>query len=98
MKIKKIKNVEELSIKYGTCDNIQLGIDDTDHIVFICNDCKKPLEVVEVISRYSPIHKDNCTWIYAVCNNCKTFGKRKFYWKTEDGIYCHNRTKGGASS
>lgn len=95
------KNSEELTLKYKhNCDDVQIGIDDTDHIVFICKECKNPLEVIEVSSKNIAITmdgktKDNCTWIDVVCHNCKTLGVRKFYWKTESGRYCYNRTKDG---
>lgn len=93
----KSKNCEKLTEEYShNCENFQIGIDTTDHIVFICNKCKNPLEVIEVISRIFPVSedkKDICTWVYAVCHTCKTLGKRKFYWKTEDGRFCIFRTK-----
>lgn len=97
----KTKNCEKLTGEYKhNCDDVQIGIDGTDHIVFICKDCKNPLEVIEVFSKNIAIttdgkNKDNCTWIYVVCHNCKTLGKRKFYWKSEDGRYCFDRTKDG---
>lgn len=77
--------------------NIQIGIDDTDHIVFICNKCMNPLEVIEVFSKNIAITtdgkiKDNCTWIELVCNKCKSSGQRKFYWESEDGEFCWQRT------
>lgn len=99
----KIKNCERLTEKYKhNCHNIQLGIDETDHLVFLCKTCKNPLEIIEVFSKNISITtdgktKDNCTWIYGVCHNCKSLGKRKFYWKCEDGRYCSNRTKEGKS-
>lgn len=95
----KINKYEKLEEKYHyTCDDVQIGIDETDHIVFICKECKNPLEIIKVFSKNVAITtngktKDNCTWIYVVCHNCKTLGKRKFYWKSEDGKYCFNRTK-----
>lgn len=95
----KIKNKEIISSEYRhACENIQIGIDQTDHIVFICEKCSKPLEVIKVSSKNIVIsmdckEKDNCTWIYLVCHDCKTLGHRKFYWKSEDGRFCLNRTR-----
>lgn len=94
----KIKDCEKLTGTYKhNCHNVQIGIDDTDHVVFLCDKCKSPLEVIEVFSKNIPVTmdcktKENCTWIYVVCHNCKTLGKRKFYWK-EDGKFCWNRTQ-----
>ena len=97
----KVKDCEKFFEEYdNNCNDIQIGIDNTDHIVFICKKCKNPLEIIEVSSKNIDIlklhqKKDNCTWIWTVCHNCKTFGKRKFYWKSEDGRFCFNRTKEG---
>lgn len=92
----KTKDCERLTEEYEhQCNNIQIGIDDTDHLVFICNKCKKPLEVIEIKNSsgdYSHNGKENRTQIFLVCHNCKTLGKRKFYWKYEEGKYCYQRT------
>ena len=93
----KIKKAEIVSEGYShSMFNIQIGIDDTDHICFFCPKCKNPLEVIEVLSKRIVIdfeeNKDNCTWIYLVCHNCKLLGKRKFYWKIEDGRFCWQKT------
>ncbi len=94
----KTKDFEKIVDEYDQdCNNVQLGIDSTDHIVFICNECKNTLEVKEVLTKNIVINpddktKDNCTWIYIVCHNCKNLGVRKFYWKSEDGRFCIGRT------
>ncbi|MBW3002594.1 hypothetical protein KY338_05540 [Candidatus Woesearchaeota archaeon] len=92
----KAKNYEKLNLTYKhSCSNVQLGIDITNHIVFICNKCHKPLEVIEVLTErvyISKLDKDACTFITLACHNCKTLGHRKFYWKTEDGRFCLRRT------
>lgn len=79
----------------GFDDNVQIGIDDTDHMVFICNVCKKPMEVIEVFTKkdcYDGKIKENCTWIKIKCNDCKMLSQKKFYWKSEDGKFCWKRT------
>ena len=95
----KIKKAEELSVRYKHgLSNIQIGVDDTDHLCFLCSKCKKTLEVIEVKTIngiYNGKYKENCTWIYLVCNDCELLGKRKFYWKSEDGKFCWQRTDTG---
>jgi len=94
----KTKNSEIKSAKYkhGLYD-IQLGVDGTDHVAFFCPDCNRVMKVIEVISRNIAVTtdgktKDNCTWIYLVCDNCKRLGQRKFYWSEETGEYCWQKT------
>ena len=77
-------------------DNIQIGIDSTDHVVFICDECKRPCEVRHVYSEtglYNGANnpKEVCTWIILECNSCRRIGQRKFYWN-EDGKFCIHRT------
>ena len=93
----KIKNYETLREYKHKNYAVQIGVDDTDHMVFICESCKNPLEVISVESKKVSIsmngkERDNCTWIEVVCHKCKSFEIRKFYWKSEDGRYCWHRT------
>lgn len=92
----KTKNCDKLTEKYRhDLSNIQLGVDDTDHICFFCPKCKQPLEIIAVETMnnfYDGKTRENCTWIYMVCHNCKILGQRKFYWKSEDGRYCWQKT------
>lgn len=93
----KNKDCEKLSIEYGQgLYNIQVGLDSTDHICFYCPICKMPMEIVEVFSKKVIIdfekNRDYCTWVYLVCHTCKRFGQRKFYWNTEDGKFCFQKT------
>jgi len=70
--------------------NIQVGIDDTDHIVFYCPKCKETMTIQSVNTEKDP--SDNCTMVYLECKKCNIEGKRKFYWKTDDGKFCHQKT------
>jgi len=82
-------------INYKQIHNIQIGIDVTDHIVFICPKCKNALEVTDIRTInniYDGKTEENCTYIHVCCNNCKIKGKRKFYWISEDGEFCTQRT------
>jgi len=92
MKIKEFDKYMNLNeYKQGLSD-IQIGIDDTDHITFFCPKCSKAMKVLEVFSKKIVIdlekNKDNCTWILLVCKECKRIGQRKFYWESEDGRFC----------
>ena len=88
-----------MSIKKSTKEyawglsNIQIGIDDTDHICFFCPECNFPLKVSEVKTDKNKITKEKCTWIILACHNCKRIGQRKFYWTTETGKFCIQRTR-----
>lgn len=95
----KSKDCEKKTEEYKhNCDNIQIGIDCTDHICFFCDKCEQPLKVIEVKNRNVAItmngkKRDNCTWVYLVCDFCKSLGQRKFYWTSESGKFCFKKTK-----
>jgi uncharacterized protein with PIN domain len=61
-----------------TLDIIEVGVDDTDHMVFFCPKCSN--ELMKVKSVYTKKEPDKCTIISLICPVCKTTGMRKFYW------------------
>ena len=85
-------------IEYKHMSNIQIGVDSTDHIVFLCPNCKKALKVVNVKSIRNMVinpkddERDSCTYIRLACHKCKMVGQRKFYWESEDGKFCCQKT------
>ena len=86
-------------IDFNETDNVQIGIDDTDHISFFCNECNKVMKVFDCYNRNyfkkieSKSEKDKVTYIKLFCLNCKKVGYRKFYWTLEDGKFCWQKTK-----
>lgn len=92
----KTKDCEDVTIKYKHMRQNYLGVDSTDHIAFFCKRCRKTMRVIEIVTRKavysSDFGKDNCTWIYLVCDKCEVLQQRKFYWKSEDGRFCLNIT------
>ena len=78
--------------------DIPIGVDQTDHVAFFCPDCDGAMLVTKVLTEDVVVDSvlgtyDKCTWIQLHCPACKTDkGHRKFYWKTEDGVYCTERT------
>ena len=77
--------------------DIQLGVDDTDHVAFFCPQCEAVMKVTKVqtekvlVNTASGKH-DKCTWIHCACPTHGNVGWRKFYWTVEDGEYCKHRT------
>ena len=75
---------------------IILGVDDTDHVAFICPDCGKTMKVTSVqtfgVLRGVPT-KNACTHVYVKCV-CGHDHWRKFYWIAETGEHCTHRTDG----
>lgn len=70
---------------HNLTENIIIGIDWTDHIMFFCNFCKKPLNVYKVEKKkYLCDLTNNCTHIHFFCKKCNLIGYKKFYWN--DGI------------
>lgn len=78
--------------------NVPVGVDTTDHIAFFCPICNnvmviKDINTVEMIPHPQTKALDKCTWIYFYCPQCQeNKGHRKFYWTTENGENCTQRT------
>jgi hypothetical protein len=73
--------------------NIQISVDNTDHIEFFCPECRASLDVTEVKTRIVlvSVHGgikifDTCTYIECSCPKHGRVGFRKFYWKHEKNI------------
>jgi len=58
--------------------DIEVGVDDTNHMIFFCPKCSN--ELMRVKSIYTAKEPDKCTTIRLICPVCKTTGMRKFYW------------------
>ncbi len=79
--------------------NIQIGIDDTDHIAFFCGQCKSVMKVTKTETHKVCVNTttgkhDKCTWIHCQCPTHGNVGWRKFYWTVENGGYCRHKTYG----
>ena len=61
-----------------THGGIAVGVDDTDHMVFFCPECDKPLRVLNLFKTIS-LSGEHCTNIQLACA-CGFKGQRKFYW------------------
>ena len=77
--------------------DIQLGVDNTDHLAFFCPHCKAVMKVTKVQTERAIVNTragkhDKCTWIHCACPKHGNVGWRKFYWTVEDGQYCDART------
>ena len=81
---------------------IAVGVDGIDQMNFFCENCRKPMRVVEVKTRNVIINtqtreEDKCTHIMLKCDACDSGDKwrqhwRKFYWSCDDAQYAANRT------
>ena len=83
--------------------DIQLGVDDTDHVAFFCPQCKSVMKVTKVQTQRVLVNTntgkhDKCTWIHCSCPTHGNVGWRKFYWTVEDGQYCDDRTDAQSSN
>ena len=77
--------------------DIQIGVDNTDHIAFFCRTCGEAMKVtmvktVRMLVNSNTGKMDKCTWIQCTCRVHGGQGHRKFYWTTEDGFYCDDKT------
>jgi len=62
---------------------IEIGIDLTDHMVFLCGHCGKKAKVVSVETEkleYGPSDMDTCTYVFCKCETHGDLYCRKFYW------------------
>ena len=77
--------------------NIEVGIDDTDHIGFFC-DCGYQADVTRVrtekviVKTGPPREMGQCTWINCRCPKHGDIGWRKFYWAVDTDDYFPFRT------
>jgi hypothetical protein len=76
---------------------VPIGVDETDHIAFFCPQCDRVLTVTSVVTKRVLVNantgnKDKCTWVRLHCSSCRVGDQRKFYWTTERGEYCDERT------
>lgn len=73
-----------------------IGVDDTDHVAFICPQCSQVMKVTSVqtsgVLRGVPT-QNACTHIYLKCP-CGHDHWRKFYWISMTAKYCTHRTDG----
>jgi len=62
--------------EYG-CMGLLVRIDETDHLYFVCINCKEYVKVTKIVTICS-IQKT--TYIFCYCKKCDLQYERKIYW------------------
>lgn len=81
---------EDYMVNYSHDLETSIGFDSTDHFTIFCNKCNSSCEVVKCETLKKIVvdfegTKDNCSYLWCICRKCKSFGKRKIYWKDYGG-------------
>jgi len=63
--------------------NLKIGIDQSDHLYPVCNNCDKGMELIDFS------FDDACIDLFFYCSDCNSYGKRRFIYnkKTNNGWY-----------
>ena len=73
---------EKMQLKKDACKGVQIGINNSAHLVFICPKCKYFLNTTKVYEhRYKGKSTNRETFIYLHCNECNRNFEIKFYWE-----------------